>query len=71
MLSVPSIPMTGTGMRNFIHEMEQLIIPTDDECKGYSIVTDPSGRLAVSANVLTTDKGKRYSIAIDIRPATD
>lgn len=71
MLSVPRIPMTGTGMRNFIHELEQLIIPTDAECKGYSIVTDASGRLAVSANVQTTDQGKRYSIAIDIRPATD
>lgn len=70
LVNTPAIPPTNDGIRQFLQELSQAIAPVDVMCPGYSVASDPSGRILVSATCVAKDQNQ-YSIRVELVPVEE
>lgn len=70
MLMIPGVPPIHSTIRSFCFNVGNLIKNDNRICSGYSVGTDPSGRVAVSATCDGVD-GKKYSIRVEVIPVEE
>jgi len=66
LVKMPSIPPTNVGIRQYLYDLANKVLPQDSKCPGYSFAFDPDGRCLVSATCATPEG--LYSIRIEVNP---
>ena len=68
----PKVPLTNFGLRDFLQSLTYKVQNNDLPCPGYSVATDPTGRVLVSATFYPLGgKTGLHSINIEITSIED
>ena len=70
-VEVPKVPLTNIGLRDFLQSMTYRVPNDDFKCEDYSVVTDPYGRILVSATFYALGDRGPHSISLEIAPVKE